>query len=191
MRYPLFLNLTREKAVVIGAGRVAERKIRSLLAADAAVTMVSPKATAALRRFALAGKVRWLRRSYRAGDLRGARLVIAATDNETVNQHVCAEAKRRKLLVNCIAPPEAGNFIVPSVVRRGSLMIAISTGGASPALAKLLRRELEQTLSGRYAETAAKMAKLRKTVSSRVASADKRKALYRRAVKRLLKRSGR
>jgi len=187
MRYPLFLNLTGEKAVVIGAGRVAERKIRSLLTAGAEVTVISPKATAALRHFARARKVRWLRRRYRVGDLRGARLVIAATDSEQINQHVCAEAKRRRLLVNCVAPPDAGNFIVPSVVRRGNLTVAISTGGASPALAKLLRRELEQTLSGRYADAAAKMIKLRNTVSSRVTSAAIRKAIYRRAVKRWLK----
>jgi precorrin-2 dehydrogenase / sirohydrochlorin ferrochelatase len=189
MYYPLFLNLTGEKAVVIGAGRVAERKIRSLLKAGAEVTMISPDATAVLRRFARTRKVRWLQRCYRAGDLRGARLVIAATDDETVNQHVCAEAKRRRLLVNCAASPDAGNFIVPSVVRRGNLTVAISTGGASPALAKLLRRELEQTLSGRYAEAAAKMIKLRNIVSSRVTSAAKRKAIYRRAVKQLLRRS--
>jgi precorrin-2 dehydrogenase/sirohydrochlorin ferrochelatase len=149
--------------------------------------MISPEATTALRRFARTRKIRWMRRRFRAGDLRGARLVIAATDDETLNQRVCTEAKRRRLLVNCVAPPDAGNFIVPSVVRRGNLTVAISTGGASPALAKLVRRELEQTLSGRYAEAAAKMAKLRKTTLSRVDSAAKRKAIYRRAVKRWLK----
>jgi len=143
MWYPLFLDLTDQPVVVVGAGRVATRKARSLLAAGARVTVIGPAATAALRR--LSG-VRWLRRRYRAGDLRGARLVVAATDDLDVNRRVCAEAKRRRLLVNCAAPPAAGNFIVPSVVRRGAVTIAISTSGTNPAHAKALRRQLEKLL---------------------------------------------
>ena len=148
MRYALFLDLTNQPTFVVGAGVVATRKIRSLLAAKANVTVISPKATPAIRRMK---RIRWLRRRYRRGDLRGARLVVAATDNQEVNRQVCAEAKRRKLLVNCIAPPEAGNFIVPSLVRRGGITLAISTGGLSPALAKRLRQELEVYLNDKYA----------------------------------------
>ena len=147
MRYPLFFDLTNQPVVVVGAGKVASRKIRALLAAGARVTVISPKAEPAL-----AGKIRWLRRRYRRGDLRGARLVVAATDDPRINEQVCAEAKRRKLLVNCVAPPSAGNFIVPAVARRGRLIIAISTGGVSPALAKRLRRELERLLRKDYPE---------------------------------------
>ena len=102
-------------------------------------------------------RVRWIRRNYRRGDLRGARLVIAATDDPAVNELVCAEAKRRRLLVNCIAPPAAGNFIVPSQVRRGGITLAISTGGASPAFAKRLRRDLERFLSDGYPALLKKM----------------------------------
>ncbi len=148
MRYPLFLDLTDQPTVVVGAGVVAARKIRSLLAAKADVTVISPQATPAIRRLT---RIRWLRRRYRRGDLRGARLAIAATNNQEVNRQVCAEAKRRKLLVNCVAPPEAGNFIVPSLVRHGGIALAISTGGLSPAFAKRLRQELEVYLNGRYA----------------------------------------
>jgi precorrin-2 dehydrogenase/sirohydrochlorin ferrochelatase len=159
MRYPLFLDLTSPPVVVIGAGKVATRKIRSLVAAGASVTAISPTATAAIRQMP---SVRWLPRPYRAGDLRGARLVVAATNDETVNCRVCAEAHRRKLLVNCIAPPAAGNFIVPSVVRRGGITLAISTGGASPAFAKKLRREFERILGRGYVRTLKTMAANRK-----------------------------
>jgi len=150
MRYPLFLNLTAQPVVVVGAGRVATRKIRALLRAKASVTVISPEAGASIRQLARTKRVRWLRRRYRQGDLHGARLVIAATDDLVVNERVCAQANRRKLLVNCIAPPTAGNFIVPSLVRRGGIALAISTGGVSPAFAKRLRRDLEHFLSGEY-----------------------------------------
>ena len=189
MRYPLFLDLARQKVVVIGAGPVAERKIRLLLEADAAIVVVSPQATAAIRGLARRKRIRWLRRRYRAGDLRAARLVIVATDDEDLNVRICAEAKRHRLLTNCVAPPEAGNFIVPSVVRRGNLTVAISTGGASPALAKQVRRELEQFLHDGYAQAASKMATIRKTVSKGVKSATKRRTIYRRALRVWLKKT--
>lgn len=146
MRYPLFLDLTGQPVVVIGAGRVATRKIRSLLAAGARITVISPQASR------LPKAVRWLRRRYRHGDLAGARLVVAATNDRQVNELVCAEAKRRRQLINCVAPPTAGNFIVPAVARRGSLAIAISTDGLSPSLAKRLRRDLERILRSDYPE---------------------------------------
>ena len=167
MRYPLFFDLTNQPVVVVGAGKVASRKIRALLAAGARVTVIAPSASSfivgqASRLYPLptpkaTGEtpvplIRWLRRRYRPGDLRGARLVVAATDDPRINEQVCAEAKRRKLLVNCVAPPSAGNFIVPAVARRGRLIIAISTGGVSPALAKRLRRELERLLRKDYPE---------------------------------------
>ncbi len=150
MRYPLFLDLTNQSAVVIGAGSVATRKIRTLLKAEARVTVISPQATVSIRRLAQAKRVRWVRRRYRQGDLRGAQLAIAATDDLAVNRIICAEAKRRKLLVNCIVPPAAGNFFVPSLLQRGGISLAISTGGASPAFAKRLRRDLEHFLGDGY-----------------------------------------
>jgi len=150
MRYPLFFDLTNQSAVVIGAGSVATRKIRTLLKAEARVTVISPQATVSIRRLAQMKRVRWIRRRYRQGDLRGARLAIAATDDPMVNQLICTEAKRRKILVNCIAPPVAGNFFVPSLVRHGGISLAISTDGASPSFAKRLRRDLEHFLGDGY-----------------------------------------
>ena len=165
MRYPLFLDLTNQSAVVIGAGNVATRKIRTLLRAKAAVTVISPQATPVIRRLAQKKCVRWVRRRYRRSDLRGARLAIAATDDAEVNQVICLEAKRRNLLVNCITSPTAGNFFVPSLVRRGGISLAISTSGASPAFAKRLRADLEHFLGDEYprllkAMTAARRAKM-------------------------------
>lgn len=148
MRYPLFLDLTDQPVTVVGAGKVAARKIRSLLAAGARVTVISPKS----RR--LPPNVRWLKRRYRPGDLAGARLVVAATDDLEVNRQVCAEARRRRQLVNCVAPPLAGNFFVPAVARRAGITVAVSTDGRSPALAKRLRQELEQFLRARYPRSA-------------------------------------
>ncbi|MGA2222338.1 MAG: bifunctional precorrin-2 dehydrogenase/sirohydrochlorin ferrochelatase [Verrucomicrobiia bacterium] len=189
MRYPLFLDLVGQKVVVIGAGQVAERKVRLLLAAEADITVISPQATAPIRKLARLKRVRWLRRRYRIGDLRTARLAIAATNDGTLNERICTDAKRRRLLVNCVAPPEAGNFIVPALVRCGNLTVAISTGGASPALARRIRRELEQYLHDGYAQAAVKMAAIRKAVSKDVKSAAKRRAIYRRSLKTWLKKA--
>lgn len=150
MRYPIFLDLSNQPTVVIGAGSVATRKIQTLLKAGAAVTVISPKTTAPIRKLAQTKRIRWLPRRYRKGDLRGARLVVAATDDLALNRTICAEAKRHKLLVNCIAPPAAGNFIVPSLLTRGGITLAISTNGASPAFAKRLRHDLEQFLGDEY-----------------------------------------
>jgi siroheme synthase-like protein len=152
MRYPLFLDLSNQSAVVIGAGSVATRKIRTLLRAKALVTVISPEATTSIRRLVQAKRVDWIPRRYRQGDLRGAYLAIAATDDLAVNKLICAEAKRRNVLVNCISPPTAGTFFVPSLVKRGGISLAISTDGASPAFAKRLRRDLEEFLGDEYPE---------------------------------------
>lgn len=145
--YPLFLDLRGQPVVVVGGGAVATRKVRALARAGAKVTVISPKLSGALRR---RRSLRWVARPYRPGDLQGAVLVVAATDDWEVNRAVCREAKRRGLLVNCAAPPEAGNFIVPAVARRAGVTVAFSTGGLSPARAKQLRQALEAWLRRRY-----------------------------------------
>lgn len=170
MHYPLFLDLRSRSAIVVGAGKVAARKIRALLRAGARVTVIAPQAGKPIQRLARSKRIRWARRRYQNGDLRRACLVVAATDDEAVNRRVCAEANRRAVLVNCVAPPEAGNFIVPSVVRRGGLMIAISTGGASPALAKQIRRGLEEFLRNRYAGLGVTIRSLRRARKTRRAA---------------------
>lgn len=137
--YPAYLNITGRRTVVIGGGDVAERKAAQLVASGADVTLVSPDATAELERLASEGSVRWIRRAYAPGDLAGAWLAIAATDDTDLHRSIHAEAEREKTLLNVVDVTELCGFIAPSIVQRGPVTIAISTGGASPALARKLR----------------------------------------------------
>ena len=146
--YPAFLDLKNRKAVVVGGGRVAERKVRSLLKAGALVKVVSPAVTPGLKKLADQGKVVHKKKSYGKGDLRGAFIVIAATSSAVVNSKAAKEADH---LVNIIDQPAEGNFIVPSLVSRGNLTIAISTGGASPAVSKAVRKEIEGKYDAEFA----------------------------------------
>jgi precorrin-2 dehydrogenase/sirohydrochlorin ferrochelatase len=148
--YPAFLNLRGKKCVVVGGGKVAERKVAALTRAGACVKVISPELTAALERLKSAAKIDHIGRRYRKGDLDGTFLAIAATSSEEVNRAISAEAP---LLVNVVDAPELCNFIAPAVVKRGPLTIAVSTGGASPAMAAAIRRELELLYgneTGRY-----------------------------------------
>ncbi len=137
--YPAYLNITGRRTVVIGGGEVAERKAAQLVASGADVTLVSPDATPELERLASEGSVRWIRRAYAPGDLAGAWLAIAATDDTDLHRSIHAEAEREKTLLNVVDVTELCGFIAPSIVQRGPVTIAISTGGASPALARKLR----------------------------------------------------
>ncbi len=139
--YPAFLNLEGKQAVVVGGGAVAERKVAMLLRAGADVTVVSPVLSRSLRNQEARGRITAVKRPYRKGDLNGAFLVVAASDDPAVNSRVSADAPG---LVNVVDTPHECTFIVPSIVRRGPLTIAISTSGASPALAKSIRKEIEQ-----------------------------------------------
>lgn len=139
--YPAFLDLHEKKAVVVGGGTIAERKVLSLLKAGAAVTVVSPSMTARLRKEKEKKRLTHINRSYRKGDLKGCVVVIAATDDPAVNTRVAADAP---CLVNVVDVPKECSFIAPSVIKRGPLTIAISTGGISPAFSKTIRQELEK-----------------------------------------------
>jgi len=150
--HAVFLKLAGRPVVVIGGGPVAERKVRALLESKASVTVVSPDVTPGLRDLAGAGGVRWEPRPYRPGDLDGARLVYAATDEPAVNAAVRVDANRAGIWVNVADEPEACDFLAPAVVRRGDLTIAVSTNGASPALARRIREQLEAEFGPEYAE---------------------------------------
>jgi precorrin-2 dehydrogenase/sirohydrochlorin ferrochelatase len=148
--YPVFLDIDGKRAVVIGGGPVAHRKAASLIEAGAAVTVISPEAVPAIKRLADRGLLTHKPRRYRKGDLRGAVVAVAATDDPSVNERVASEAKALGILINCATPPDSGNFIVPSSIKRGVLTLAISTAGTSPALSKRLRLDLEAFLGTRY-----------------------------------------
>src|SRR4030065_1234034 len=127
--YPAFLNLKGKKTVVIGGGKIAERKILVLLKTGANITVISPEITKRIAREKLRGSLKHIPRQYRKGDVKKTFLVIAATDSEEINKKVSEEAP---CLVNVVDTPSLCNFIVPSVIQRGLLTIAISTGGVSP-----------------------------------------------------------
>lgn len=139
--YPVFLDLRRKNVVVVGGGRVAERKVLNLLRAGAEVTVISPLLTERLQKAKDAGRIRHKARRYRSGDLKDSFLVIAATDSAEVNSRVAGESTS---LLNVVDVPSECNFIAPSVVKRGPLVFAISTAGTSPAFAKTVRREIEK-----------------------------------------------
>ncbi len=191
--YPIFLDLRSRKVLVVGAGRVAERKVRSLVRAGAQVTVVAPQATAGLRKLAAAGNVRWRARRFRASDLGGALLVFSATHSPEVERQVAAEAARRGILANCAGEPERGSFIVPAQMIRGNLQIAISTAGASPALARKLAGQLGKQFGPEYAEWTRLLARLRPRILRSV-PANERPALFERLASetflRLLRREG-
>lgn len=140
MDFPVSLRVGGERCLVVGGGPVALRKARSLLRAGARVTAVSPAFSAGFPR------VRRLKRAFRAGDVRGALLVIAATDEPAVNRAVYAACRRRGVPVNVVDVPELCTFTVPSVARRGRVTVAVSTGGLSPSLARALRLRIEALL---------------------------------------------
>jgi precorrin-2 dehydrogenase len=148
MFYPAFLKITGKKCVVIGGGAVAARKAGTLLGAGAQVAVVAPELSPGLKKLAGQGRVKHTARGYRKSDLKGVVIAVAATDDMEVNLSVCRDAEDLSILVNCAAPPDAGNFIVPSASARGGLTIAVSTGGRSPMLAKLLRREIDKSTAG-------------------------------------------
>jgi precorrin-2 dehydrogenase/sirohydrochlorin ferrochelatase len=145
--FPIFLKLTARPCLVIGAGGLAESKIESLRAADAAVTVIAPEANAAIRELAESGAIKWRERVYVPGDVvEGTFLVVTATNVPEVNRAVYLEATSKSVICNAVDDPPFCDFYFPSIVRRGDLQIAISTAGASPALAQRLRKELNAAL---------------------------------------------
>jgi precorrin-2 dehydrogenase/sirohydrochlorin ferrochelatase len=153
--YIACLKLTGRRCVVIGGGEIGLEKVEGLLACDGALTLIAPDAEPALQDYAREGSIRWERRSYAgASDLDGAFMAIAATDDTDVNIAVYEDAERRAMLVNVVDVPPLCNFILPAIVRMSPLAIAISTAGASPALAKRMKREIEAQFGEPYARLA-------------------------------------
>ena len=146
--YPAFLNLKNKKAVVVGGGKVAERKTLSLLKAGSDVKVISPYLTKRLEKEKLRGRIEHIPRQYRKGDLKSVFLVIAATDSGVINERVSKDAP---YLVNVVDTPHLCNFIVPSIVNRGLLTIAVSTSGVSPGLSRSIRKELEKLYGPEFA----------------------------------------
>lgn len=148
--YPIMLDIEGKRCVVIGGGQVALRKVETLLKHGAVVEVISPEMCPGLEQLASSGSVKVARRTYRAGDLQDAAVVISATDDSETNRSASQEALKSGTLVNVVDVPELSSFIVPSTLRRGDLTVAVSTNGRSPALARRIRAELEKDLGEEY-----------------------------------------
>lgn len=161
--------------MVVGGGRVAERKVESLLECEAVITMVSPALdTLRLQEWRRQNLFTHIARPYLPGDVSGAFLVISATDQEEVNNQVAEDCRARGIMVNVVDAPELCDFIVPAVVRRGDLMISVSTGGKSPLLARLLREELEKNYGPEYGILVDALGEVRRQIQSQVGEPEER-----------------
>ncbi|MDD5723714.1 MAG: bifunctional precorrin-2 dehydrogenase/sirohydrochlorin ferrochelatase [Syntrophales bacterium] len=173
--YPVCLDISNERCVVVGGGAVAERKVISLLECGAKVVLVAKDLTPELRVMKDAGKIERVSDNYKEEYLEGAFLVIGATDREDINERISMDARDRGILVNIVDVPARCNFIVPSVFRRGDLLVAVSTGGKSPALARRLREEIEERYGPEYGTLLEIMGDLRGRIIARgVLSAENR-----------------
>lgn len=165
--YPIFVELRDRPCVVIGGGREAQRKVNGLLAANAKVTVIAPRLTRELQRFLAEGEIDCIQREYAEGDMEGFEICMVATDDGAVNAEVAAEGKRRGIWVNAADDPANCDFILPAVIRRGSITVAASTGGTSPALARRLREELEAYLTEEMPALADLLGEVRADLKSR------------------------
>lgn len=176
--YPVFLRVAGRLCLVIGGGKVAEQKVKSLLEAGARVTVISPELTLALARLAATHQVVHHARPYRHGDLQGSLLAYAATDDEHLHAQIARDAREAGVLVNVADRPQWCDFIVPSVVRRGDLVIAASTSGTSPAMAKRIRKELQAAFGPEYATALHLLGRLRERLAERPLTSAERQRIF-------------
>lgn len=175
--FPIFLKLEGRRCLVVGAGTVAEGKIRGLLDTGALIHVVAPEAVSAIQQWALDGAITWEQRAFNPRDLDEVSIVVAATSSHELNKQIFQEARLRNVLCNAVDDPENCDFYYPAVVQRGDLQIAISTNGRSPALAQRLRLELEQQFGPEYESWVAELGEAREQLTSMVLDNEARKKL--------------
>ncbi len=178
--FPMFLKLEGRRCLVVGAGAIAEPKIASLLLARATVTVVAPRATPQVRALARSRQILFSKRKYVPRDLSGMFLVVAATNSPTVHKQIYQLAQRRGILCNSVDDPPRCDFFYPAVVRRGPLQIAISTSGASPALAQRLRKQLARQFGVEYAAWVQRLSEARQTLLATPMSSRRRRRILHR-----------
>ena len=177
MFYPIYLNLTGKRVLVVGGGEVAERKIESLLGTGAIIRVVSPDVTDQISNLAVEKRIDIERRAYKNGDCAGAVIVLCATDDAEMNRTVFNDAHSAGALVNSADQPALCDFIMPAVVRRGEVAIAISTGGTSPGLAARLRQKIGRLIGPEYGLLTQLLSKARPYIRQRIPEEADRKAL--------------
>lgn len=177
MFYPIYLNLTGKRVVVIGGGEVAERKIEPLLETGAIIKVVSPEVTARILLLAGEKRIELHRRPFRAPDCDGATLVLSATDDDAVSRDVFEETRTTGALVNTADQPALCDFIMPAIVRRGDIAIAISTSGTSPGLAARLRQKIARLIGPEYGRLAQLLSEARPHIQRRIREPEERKAI--------------
>jgi precorrin-2 dehydrogenase/sirohydrochlorin ferrochelatase len=175
--YPIFLRVAGRRCVVVGGGEVAARKVAALLEAEGRVTVVAPALVAELAGRAARGEIEHVARPYRGGDLAGAVLAFAATDDEALHAALSREAEAAGVPLNVVDRPEWCSFIVPSVLRRGALAVAVSTGGGSPALARRVRQDIERQLGPEYERALDVLARLRRHLQARALPSGERQRI--------------
>ncbi len=168
LAYPVFLDLRGRPVLVVGGGRVAQRKVEGLLAARARVTVVAPRVEPRIRAWARQGRIRWQARGFEPGDLLGTELAFIATSDPDVNRTAAAEAARRGVWANVADDPAACRFLVPAVLRRGRLTVAVGTQGASPELAAWVRDRIDRVLPGCLGELVELARRVREMARGRV-----------------------
>ena len=191
--YPVLLDLAGRRCVMVGGGIIAGRRVDGLLTAGARVTVISPRLTRTLAALAAEGRIDHEAREYRDGDLDGADLAFVATDAGEVNAAVARDARARGIWINAADDPARCTFILPALVRRGDLTVAVATGGSSPALARAIREELETYLTDDYATLAAIAAEARREVRAlgRPVAADAWRRALGPEIRRLIVERGR
>lgn len=175
--YPLFLDIRDMVCIVVGGGKVAERKARMLLAFGARVKVISPQVTNGILRLRQAEKVEVVLREYRKGDIKGAGLVFAATNDAKTNVLVKEEAVRRRVPINVADRPELCDFIVPSIIRKGPLVVALSTSGTAPGVAKRLKAEVDDALTRQHVDYLSLVARFRRVLQESDVADKERKAI--------------
>jgi siroheme synthase-like protein len=176
--YIACLKLSGRRCVVVGGGEIGLEKVDGLLACDGRVVLVAPEAVAELEQLAAEGSIEWIRRGYEPRDLEGTFIAIAATDDTETNISVYEDAERRAMLVNIVDVPPLCNFILPAIVRTGPLAIAISTAGASPALAKRIKRQIADEFGAEYARLATMLNEVRGWAKGTLPTYQDRKAFF-------------
>lgn len=176
--YPVNLDISGKRCLVVGGGIVAARKIRALLLCGGVVQIISPDACEAIAELAETGEISWLRRTYQHGDVQGAFLIFAATDDPAVQKKISEDAAIHHVLLNSAADPELSDFHVPAKIRRGDFVIAVSTGGGSPALATLLKAQLAEEYGDEYGILVELMARIRSQVVNGASIAAANRSLF-------------